>query len=253
MTDHPTREDFAWSGVEQLSRVPEGADHECPICKMPFVSGSQPTTLEPVPFHNPPLMRDDGSLTTTEITNGTPNINTSTVHIAGTTVTSNGKNNTEKSRETTIAVFVGDNNLPDCALVKRIEDTPFIRIRRCGHIYHTSCLRAWIGEPQNKTCPMCRRVLFEKSCNHSRLDESFARLREDINWGIRGQGAVITRLTAENATLKQQKIAAEKEVQELKQSTENIRKGYADFVSDCMLMCFVALMVVLAVYAWWKS
>jgi hypothetical protein len=195
MTDHSTREDFAWSGVEQLSEVPEGVDDECPICKMPLVSDCPPTTSELVPLHKAPPMREH-----------------------------------------------------DSAFLNKTEVAPFIRIRRCGHIYHVACLRAWIGGLFNKTCPMCRCVLFEKSFNYSE-----PRLRGDTTMSARRQGAEIRRLRAENATLKQRKTAAEKQVQELKEAIENIRRGYAHFVSDCTMMCFVVLMVVVAVYAWWMS
>jgi hypothetical protein len=48
---------------------------------------------------------------------------------------------------------------------ENLEPSPFtgkdvVRMRRCGHFFHGSCVRPWFSERSNGTCPNCRARLF---------------------------------------------------------------------------------------------
>lgn len=38
-----------------------------------------------------------------------------------------------------------------------------IHILRCGHCFHTDCLRPWGEDHQKETCPVCRQPLFNET------------------------------------------------------------------------------------------
>ncbi|KAF1964727.1 hypothetical protein BU23DRAFT_630599 [Bimuria novae-zelandiae CBS 107.79] len=99
MADYPTREDFAWNGMQQLSELPKDVHCECPLCKTDLVSKAA--------ADNEDSAQDESS--------------------------------------------------------QKEEDSRFIQVRPCSHIYYTTCLRMWLLNPMNKTFPMRLRVLFEAS------------------------------------------------------------------------------------------
>ncbi|KAF2438657.1 hypothetical protein P171DRAFT_448755 [Karstenula rhodostoma CBS 690.94] len=240
MADYPTREDFVWSGVEQLSGVPEGGENGCPICMMPLVSD---VSSGHVPLQNAQNLQDGECSTTTGTKDSNSNMGITTVQAAGATVSSATEQNTENS-PTTVAVTVGNETLKS-DVVEEPEDGPSIRLRACGHIYHTTCLREWLRNPNNKTCPMCRRTLFQASCRHTHELRHLATLEQRVQRLELEQAVRIVRLEDENATLKE-------ENETLKKTIKNMEKGYANFVSDCTMMFFVAVLVALALYAWWS-
>lgn len=239
MADYPTREDFVWHGVEQLSEVPQGCENGCSICLMLIVSDASSTTEgghEHVPLQNAQDLQNDESSTTIDATNSNCDVVFITVHAASTTVSNTTEQNTENTLPT-VAVSVGNNALKS-DVAEELEDGPFIRIRACSHIFHTTCLRTWLRNEKN-TCPLCRRILFAASCRHNDELQQLATLEQRLQRFGRIQAFTIACIEEENAMLK--KII------------ENMETGYLDFVSDCTIMFFVAVMVALALYAWWKS
>ncbi|KAK7189378.1 hypothetical protein DPSP01_005936 [Paraphaeosphaeria sporulosa] len=249
--DYPTREDFIWLGVEQLSEVPEDRENSCPICMMPLVPHDSPTTEdghEFAPVQDDQDLQGSESSFTANITDTHSDlgiITMGTVHAAGTTVFNIAEQDTLNSLVThwRVVFSVGRHNLnfddtEELGDTDEPEEGLFIRIRICRHIFHTACLRKWLSKPMNKTCPLCRRLLFAAPCRHTNLLQDLAALEQHVQHGRR-QSVEITRLKEEITTLKK--------------TIKNMEKGYVDFLSDCATMVFVAAMIMVALYGMLKS
>ncbi|KAL1612025.1 hypothetical protein SLS60_000248 [Paraconiothyrium brasiliense] len=260
MADYPSREDFAWSGMEQLSKVPAGGENECPICKMSLLSEDTPPTPnqnalnpEAVPVSSSSATQQGESSETTILMARTSGTSVSTVpgaqaplpvqpSLFGPGPAATGPLSAEPS------LFSPTSNAPlsvQMSLFHREATTEpsdeatedpdtgrFIRIRACGHIFHTACLRTWLIQPQNKTCSMCRRVLFnapygreatarifnlrnEVTATRQNMVDNFMRLcrimsdasrehdgvLEDLRATIRGRERTIDQLQQENNML----------------------------------------------------
>jgi hypothetical protein len=56
-----------------------------------------------------------------------------------------------------------DNNFDECSICYTDYKfyTTIRKIIKCSHIYHEDCIKQWIIEYDNKTCPLCRCNVFE--------------------------------------------------------------------------------------------
>jgi len=54
-----------------------------------------------------------------------------------------------------------DFNLDKCSICYNIYkfNTKICKIRKCNHIYHEDCIKEWIIEYNNRTCPLCRSIV----------------------------------------------------------------------------------------------
>ncbi|KAJ4357262.1 uncharacterized protein N0V89_001837 [Didymosphaeria variabile] len=269
MADYPTREEFAWSGMEQLSKVPVGGDDECPICKTLLVSNATPptkTTLahQLVHLHNPPTSQNGESSNTTILTDSTSDTGVPIVHVA-------------HAPSMMPPPTFGPIDMSVRLATENLVAT-FIRIRACGHIYHTACLREWLSVPQNKTCPMCRRVLFDApygpeaatqignlqtaitTTRHDTIDY-LLHLRNTINEDQReserlaavvgDQKDMIKQLRENNAVLLHRGTAAMKQVVKLKRTELKLRKQILE--GSNIKIYGIGLILALLLYACYYS
>lgn len=209
-SDYPNCEDFVWDGIEQLHEIPEQGENQCPICMMSLVPGDSPAT-EDVSKHV--TLRtaahdshDAQSSNRPEIAESHPNLSVATVHTSPATAT-----------------IEGTSLQPD--VEESPENGPFIRIRACSHVFHTKCLHTWLRVPKNKSCPMCRRVLFKVADSQVILDwEMMAELEARIVQYEDIQNVQLVRLgerfASQKNLIKQQKDLIRQQEEDLKMLQE---------------------------------
>lgn len=62
------------------------------------------------------------------------------------------------SLEVTLA---GESDVEDCPIcLEKMEPGQMVAVAHDEHVFHHSCITAWLNEEDNHTCPMCRRDLF---------------------------------------------------------------------------------------------
>jgi hypothetical protein len=76
-------------------------------------------------------------------------------------------------------IFTGRNvNVPCCICFarynkNRIEYGEFVRIVKCEHVFHSTCIEEWINEKKQETaCPLCLKPIFEAQVNFGQISSN---------------------------------------------------------------------------------
>lgn len=122
---------------------------------------------------------------------------------------------------------------------KIAEDGRQVKVTKCGHLFHSECVGAWVNQSINATCPQCRhgiratelRTVFFNTASNRRdsdiFNSSFAlnmrTIQEDLCITQSNLEIQIQHLKTENETLNRQVEAAQLSERQWKYEAETLK------------------------------